>query len=133
MIVEIWVDKVWRGVVWLSMVIGELHIGGVEPAPGVDLEGLEVAKECLAEVFEIDPSSTDGWEKSDLLVDLFDSREASEKQKYKSVLCHETLSADVPSTSSAEIASAALEASQTLVYSSPIHYIFLSNLFGIGT
>ncbi|PSS19914.1 Small glutamine-rich tetratricopeptide repeat-containing protein [Actinidia chinensis var. chinensis] len=89
-------------------------LNSVEPAPGVDLEGLEVAKECLAEVFGIDPSSTDGWEKSDLLVDLFDSREASEKQEHKSVLCHETLSADVPSTSSVEIASAALEASQTL-------------------
>ena len=98
----------------------------------------------MAEVFGIDPSSTDGWEKSDLLVDLFDSREASEKQEYKSDLCHNTLSADAPSTSSAmsadapstssaEIASAASEASQTLVYFSPIHYIFYSNLFRIGT
>ena len=90
----------------------------------------------MAEVFQIDPSSIDGWEKSDLLVDLFDSREASEKQEYKSDLCHSTLSADAPSTSSveiaadapstssAEIASAASEASQTLVYFSPIHYIF---------
>ncbi|XP_057504922.1 uncharacterized protein LOC130788342 isoform X1 [Actinidia eriantha] len=89
-------------------------LNSVEPAPGVDLEGLEVAKECLAEVFQIDPSSIDGWEKSDLLVDLFDSREASEKQEYNSDLCHNTLSADAQSTSSAEIASAASEASQTL-------------------
>ena len=58
----------------------------------------------MAEVFQIDPSSIDGWEKSDLLVDLFVSREASEKQEYKSDLCHSTLSADAPSTSSVEIA-----------------------------
>ncbi|THG05170.1 hypothetical protein TEA_006336 [Camellia sinensis var. sinensis] len=90
--------------------------GIVEPAPGVDLEGLEVAKECLAEVFKIDPSSVDSREKSDLLINLFNSWEANEKQEHKSDLTHEASLADAPSTSSAEIASDAnhSEASQTL-------------------
>ncbi|CAL5417410.1 unnamed protein product [Camellia sinensis] len=91
-------------------------LNSVEPAPGVDLEGLEVAKECLAEVFEIDPSSVDSREKSDLLINLFNSWEANEKQEHKSDLTHEASLADAPSTSSAEIASDAnhSEASQTL-------------------
>ncbi|CAL5414529.1 unnamed protein product [Camellia sinensis] len=91
-------------------------LNSVEPAPGVDLEGLEVAKECLAEVFKIDPSSVDSREKSDLLINLFNSWEANEKQEHKSDLTHEASLADAPSTSSAEIASDAnhSEASQTL-------------------
>ncbi|XP_058190111.1 uncharacterized protein LOC131307559 [Rhododendron vialii] len=80
-------------------------LDSVEPAPGVDLEGLEVAKECLSEVFKIDPSSVGHRTDSDLLVNLFSSREASEKQEHKSDLSRETFSAVGPSTSSAEIAS----------------------------
>ncbi|KAL6961630.1 hypothetical protein U1Q18_051694 [Sarracenia purpurea var. burkii] len=92
-------------------------LDSVQPAPGVDLEGLQVAKECLAEVFKIDPSSVDGQPKSDLLVSIFSSWEASEKQEHKSDLSHEISSADAPSTSSADNASDAnhSEASQTLV------------------
>ncbi|KAI8002401.1 Small glutamine-rich tetratricopeptide repeat-containing protein beta [Camellia lanceoleosa] len=101
-------------------------LNSVEPAPGVDLEGLEVAKECLAEVFKIDPSSVDNRAKSDLLINVFNSWEANEKQEHKSDLSkkqehksdltHEASLADAPSTSSAEIASDAnhSEASQTL-------------------
>ncbi|KAH7834379.1 hypothetical protein Vadar_015389 [Vaccinium darrowii] len=79
-------------------------LDSVEPAPGVDLEGLEVAKECLSEVFKIDPSSVDRRADSDLLVNLFSSREASEKPEHKSDPSRETVSADGQSTSSAEIA-----------------------------
>lgn len=100
--------------------------GTVEPAPGVDLEGLEVAKECLSEVFKIDPSSVDRQADSDLLVNLFSSREASEKQEHKSDLSRETVSADGPSTSSAEMASDAnhSEASQPVVYFSSYSLYF---------
>lgn len=64
----------------------------VEPAPGVDLEGVEVAKECLADAFKLD-LSVDRPEECDCLVDIFGSRD--------SVLRHgiNQLSADAPSTS----------------------------------
>ena len=79
----------------------------------------------MAEVFKIDPSSVDSREKSDLLINLFNSWEANEKQEHKSDLTHEASLADAPSTSSAEIASDAnhSEASQTLVYSSSICHL----------
>lgn len=71
----------------------------VEPSPGVDLEGLEVAKECLADVFKIDPS-VDTKESHDLLVSLFRSMEVGEQLENKSEVRHEKLPADAPSTSS---------------------------------
>lgn len=43
----------------VGLLIMACFSGTVEPAPGVDLEGLEVAKECLSEVFKIDASSVD--------------------------------------------------------------------------
>ncbi|XAR62798.1 hypothetical protein NMG60_11017678 [Bertholletia excelsa] len=91
-------------------------LNSVEPAPGVDLEGLEVVKECLVEVFQIDPSSVDAREDPDLLVNLFNSRETSEQHEHKSGLSREALSAHAPSTSSTQNASDAnhSEASQIL-------------------
>ena len=49
----------------------------VEPAPGVDLEGLEVARECLTEVFKLDSPSPDAEAKPDSLIDIYKSLEAS--------------------------------------------------------
>lgn len=55
-----------------------LHfLDSVEPAPGVDLEGLEVARECLTEVFKLDSPSADGQRKPDSLIDIFNSLQAS--------------------------------------------------------
>ncbi|XWS23747.1 hypothetical protein CRYUN_Cryun28dG0041700 [Craigia yunnanensis] len=59
----------------------------VEPAPGVDLEGLDVARECLTEVFKLDSACINDV-KPDVLVDMFSSLEASEDQKIKSDLSH---------------------------------------------
>lgn len=80
----------------------------------------------MSEVFKIDPSSVDRQADSDLLVNLFSSREASEKQEHKSDLSRETVSADGPSTSSAEMASDAnhSEASQPVVYFSSYSLYF---------
>uniref|UniRef100_A0A5B7B9T9 Uncharacterized protein n=1 Tax=Davidia involucrata TaxID=16924 RepID=A0A5B7B9T9_DAVIN len=91
-------------------------LDSIEPAPGVDLEGLEVAKECLAEVFKINPSSVNSRPKPGLLVNIFSSGEASEQHEIKSDVSHEAFSADAPSTSSAQIAADANlpEASQSL-------------------
>ncbi|PIN16168.1 TPR repeat-containing protein [Handroanthus impetiginosus] len=53
-----------------------LHfLNSVEPSAGVDGEALDVAKECLAEVFKIDPSSLNNQANCDSLVDIFSSRE----------------------------------------------------------
>ncbi|XP_057795770.1 uncharacterized protein LOC131011892 isoform X1 [Salvia miltiorrhiza] len=58
-----------------------LHfLSSVEPSDGVDSEALEVAKECLAEVFKIDQSSIGSQSKIDSLVDIFSSREESERR-----------------------------------------------------
>ena len=45
----------------------------VEPAPGVDTEGLEVATECLVDVFRLGTRSGDEQVQPHLLVDLFTS------------------------------------------------------------
>ncbi|KAK3041374.1 hypothetical protein RJ639_001572 [Escallonia herrerae] len=86
----------------------------VEPAPDADIEGLEVARECLAEVFKIDQSAVDNWAKSDCLVDMFSAWETNHDMR--SDASREVLSADAPSTSSAHNAaySNLAEASQSL-------------------
>lgn len=71
----------------------------VEPSPGVDPEALEVAKECLSDVFKINhlidsPSN-------DSLVEIFRSRESTEQRENKSNSSHNQFSTDVPSTSAA--------------------------------
>ncbi|KAH9615901.1 hypothetical protein KSS87_004579 [Heliosperma pusillum] len=46
----------------------------VEPAPGIDLEGLEVAKDCLAEVFKLDQLSATQHPEPNLLLNIFRSQ-----------------------------------------------------------
>ncbi|KAH9756989.1 TPR REGION domain-containing protein [Citrus sinensis] len=65
----------------------------VEPAPGVDLEGLEVARECLTEVFKLDSPSADGQRKPDSLIDIFNSLQASDALGIKSDNAHSSSSA----------------------------------------
>ncbi|PPS11340.1 hypothetical protein GOBAR_AA09306 [Gossypium barbadense] len=76
------------------------QLGSFEPAPGVDFEGLEVARECLLEVFKLDSASINDV-KSDSLVDIFSSLEASEDKKIKSDLSHRGTSDSDPCSSSA--------------------------------
>ncbi|XP_062098958.1 uncharacterized protein LOC133804853 isoform X2 [Humulus lupulus] len=72
----------------------------VEPAPGVDLEGLEVARECLQEVFKLDSFPDGDQTKPDLLVDIFSSLATNTLQDNKSDLGHGSISrADVPRSS----------------------------------
>ncbi|KAJ8551200.1 hypothetical protein K7X08_000570 [Anisodus acutangulus] len=73
-------------------------LDSVEPAPGVDDEGLEVAKQCLSEAFRIDPSSYAS--SSDSLVDIFSSREAVDQSQINVDLRHDVSSPDAPCTSS---------------------------------
>lgn len=68
----------------------------VEPSPGVDSESLEVARECLAEVFKIDSSALDNQSNCDSLIDIFSSREA--------IACCETDSAGISNGASTSAA-----------------------------
>ncbi|KAF5740318.1 Tetratricopeptide repeat-like superfamily protein putative isoform 2 [Tripterygium wilfordii] len=77
-------------------------LDSVEPASGVDLEGLEVARECLTEVFKLDSLPGDDHRNSDSLIDIFSSLEASEHSKDKSNLSHVATSVDAPSSSSTQ-------------------------------
>lgn len=45
----------------------------VEPAPGVDIEGLEVAKECLTEVFKLHSYPVEAQSKPESLIQIFNS------------------------------------------------------------
>ncbi|KHN33856.1 Small glutamine-rich tetratricopeptide repeat-containing protein alpha [Glycine soja] len=58
-----------------------LHfLNSVEPGPGVDAEGIEVARECLAEAFKLNQSPVAGDDvKSDSLIDIFKSLEAKKQ------------------------------------------------------
>ncbi|KAL0351488.1 UNVERIFIED_CONTAM: Small glutamine-rich tetratricopeptide repeat-containing protein beta [Sesamum calycinum] len=55
-------------------------LNSVEPSEGVDSEALDVAKECLAEVFKIDQSSLHSQPNCDSLIDIFSSRKAIARQ-----------------------------------------------------
>ncbi|OVA16872.1 Tetratricopeptide TPR-1 [Macleaya cordata] len=71
----------------------------IEPAPGVDLEGLEVARECLEEVFKLNPSSTADQSKPGLLVEYFSSLDGNKQHEIKPDPSQTITSADAPSTS----------------------------------
>lgn len=58
----------------------------VQPAPGVDLEGLDVARECLEEVFKLNSYSSDDEIRPGMLIDLFSSMESGTQCKGKSKL-----------------------------------------------
>lgn len=73
--------------------------GPVEPAPGVDFEGLEVARECLEDVFKLGSSAVDDQTKPDSLVDIFTSLGADKPQENKADRDRGSISADVPSSS----------------------------------
>lgn len=63
-------------------------LDSVQPAPDVDIEGLDVAKDCLEEVFKLNTFSSDDVIKPGMLVDLFSSVESGEQQKENSDLSH---------------------------------------------
>jgi small glutamine-rich tetratricopeptide repeat-containing protein alpha len=72
----------------------------VEAAPGVDLEGLEVAKECVSDAFKLDsPNIDDDRLEHGLLIDLFRSLEANGLQKNKSDPSSGTAPVDAPTSS----------------------------------
>ncbi|GAB4844180.1 hypothetical protein Ancab_037546 [Ancistrocladus abbreviatus] len=56
-------------------------LNSVEAAPGVDVEGLEVAKDCLTEVFGLGQLSTDEWPEPGLLVNMFNAQGAKEQSE----------------------------------------------------
>lgn len=68
-------------------------LNSVEPTSGSDVESLEVAKECLSEVFKVDSSSTSGVPNSDSLVQIFSSR-TGENNEIKSDQTREDSHAD---------------------------------------
>ncbi|KAM3306152.1 small glutamine-rich tetratricopeptide repeat-containing protein 2 isoform X3 [Capsicum chacoense] len=75
-------------------------LDSVEPAPGADDEGLEVAKQCLSEAFKIGPSSYAS--SSDSLVDIFSSREAIDQSQINVDRTHDISLPDAPCTSSGQ-------------------------------
>ncbi|KAL1308960.1 hypothetical protein AAHE18_17G143700 [Arachis hypogaea] len=56
-------------------------LNSVEPGPGVDAEGIEVARECLAEAFKLNCAGVDGDPQSDSLIDMFKSLEARKQRE----------------------------------------------------
>ncbi|XP_027331747.1 small glutamine-rich tetratricopeptide repeat-containing protein isoform X2 [Abrus precatorius] len=55
-------------------------LNSVEPSPGVDAEGIEVARECLVEAFRLNSSPVNGDPvKPDSLIDIFKSLEANKQ------------------------------------------------------
>lgn len=76
----------------------------VEAAPGVDLEGLEVAKECVSDAFKLDsPTIDDDRLEPGLLIDLFRSLEANGLQKNKSDPSSGAAPVDAPTSSNNNI------------------------------
>lgn len=88
----------WRSFFLFNSVKVYLFVA-VEPSPGVDPEALEVAKECLSDVFKINHLIDSPL--NDSLVEIFRSRESTEQREDKSNSSHNQFSTDVPSTSAA--------------------------------
>lgn len=89
----------------------------VEPAPGTDVEGLEVVRECLEEVFKLDPSSVDDQTRPHLLADMFSSLNVDEQHEVKPDPCHAAMPMEAPSTNSVQNAVNNLsEASKSLIF-----------------
>lgn len=81
-------------------------LSSVEPTPGVDVEGLEVARECLTEAFKVDLSSSDDDQiRPDLLVEMFKSLHSSEHQHSNSYLQSGRIPENVPRSSIAQTSS----------------------------
>ncbi|KAG6776084.1 hypothetical protein POTOM_019587 [Populus tomentosa] len=79
-------------------------LNSVEAAPGVDLEGLEVAKECVSDAFKLDsPTIDDDRLEPGLLIDLFRSLEANGLQKNKSDPSSGAAPVDAPTSSNNNI------------------------------
>lgn len=79
-------------------------LNSVEAAPGVDLEGLEVAKECVSDAFKLDsPTIDDDRLEPGLLIDLFRSLEAKGLQKNKSDPSSGAAPVDAPTSSNNNI------------------------------
>ncbi|EEF48388.1 heat shock protein 70 (HSP70)-interacting protein, putative [Ricinus communis] len=77
-------------------------LDSVQPAPGVDLEGLDVARECLNEVFKIDSTAADDSIKPGLLIDLFRSLDGNADQKINSDLSRGPTPVNSPNLSHAQ-------------------------------
>ncbi|KAI4337813.1 hypothetical protein L6164_016185 [Bauhinia variegata] len=78
-------------------------LDSVEPVPGVDLEGLEVSKECLTEIFKLDKYPVDDDARCDSLVNIFKSLEANKQSETtKSVIGVQANSVDASSSLSAQ-------------------------------
>lgn len=93
-----WKCLFWRSFFLFNSVKVYLFVA-VEPSPGVDPEALEVAKECLSDVFKINHLIDSPL--NDSLVEIFRSRESTEQREDKSNSSHNQFSTDVPSTSAA--------------------------------
>lgn len=61
-------------------------LDSVQPAPGVDFEGISVVKDCLKEIFKINVPAADVEIQPGMLSDLFSSHEHAETGKSKSVM-----------------------------------------------
>lgn len=88
----------------------------VEPAPGADLEGVEVARECLEQVFKLGSFTDDDQTKPDSLVDIFGSLGTSSVLESKPQLHHESISVDVPSSSISQSNSDAKKAKPQVLF-----------------
>ncbi|KAL6492882.1 hypothetical protein OROGR_032641 [Orobanche gracilis] len=67
-------------------------LNSVQPSSGVDSEALDVAKECLAEIFKIDQSSINSLSSCDSLVDIFSFYKANARADNGEVSDAQTLS-----------------------------------------
>ncbi|WVZ87802.1 hypothetical protein U9M48_034383 [Paspalum notatum var. saurae] len=67
-------------------------LNSVELAPGADPEALEVAKDCLESIFSINPSATGQAIQPGLLLELFTSLEANERDKTRAALASQAVS-----------------------------------------
>ncbi|PRQ26537.1 putative acetyltransferase A, auxiliary subunit [Rosa chinensis] len=89
-------------------------LSSVEPGPGVNVEGIEIARECLEEAFKLNTSPADDPIKPESLVEMFSSLGSNKLPE--NVSCHGQGSVPAPSSSAGQDTAAAnlSEASKSL-------------------
>ncbi|KAK9162242.1 hypothetical protein Syun_003144 [Stephania yunnanensis] len=85
----------------------------VEPSPGTDLEGLDVAKECLEDVFKLNQSSIEDRVDPGLLIEFFSFLNEKDQHEHPDHLAGST---DVPGTSTTPRNDRNASASQTSLF-----------------
>lgn len=100
----------------------------VEPGPGVDVEGIEVAKQCLEQVFKVESPAADELTEFDSLVDIFSSPEYFQRSGTNSFVDNGAVPIDHHSSLNVNNSDANMSKSSIPQVSFPFDFLFSTRI-----